>query len=685
MPTFSSLQQTIYHDRYALKGGSISTGNMVLIIDKKSEHYNKTAIIQAEIADTQPIYMLRLSHDLDGPLLAVSKEQIITLLETDYQSQTALRVAQAIAKVEETPELKKLWSAEFHKRLANMNMVPGGRIISGAGVGDNTTHFNCYVIPNPKDSRLGIMHTLGEMWEIMARGGGVGINLSSLRPRGSRIRGTNGVSSGAVSLGELFSILTGKVSQSGSRNGALMVQLADWHPDIFEFIDCKDPEKPSADAMKNANLSVQVSDELVMAARNNEDWDLVYPDIDDPKYLDKWNGDLEDWIAQGGEVVTYKTIKARELWHAIADHAWKSGDPGIVFMGRMNKEAASSYYTKYVCTNPCGEQSLPPYGVCNLASMVLPKYVSKGVFDYNALARDVAVAVRFLDNVIDDNHYFIPENEKLETSERRIGIGVQGLAHTFYMMGVRYASPEANEITREIYRTLRDSAFRASIELSKEKGPFPYFVADKYLATPFISRLPEDIREDIRRYGIRNVTLLTQQPTGSTSLLSGYSSGLEPVFRRSYSRKDNTGVHTVYDPVVQEWVDAHPGLELPDFFVQADELTPREHVTVQAIAQEYIDQSISKTVNAPNHHTVQECREVFDLAYDLGCKGITYFRDGSKTGVLSELPKKEESTQKVQEQADLSVSLDFLGFSSMDDEVEALLGEGGCLDCKLEN
>src|SRR5438445_5729645 len=527
-----------------------------------------------------------------------------------YPEQTWARVARGIAAVEPTEELREQWEKRFYEALSGFQFVPGGRILAGAGSGHQVTFYNCYVISSPEDSRQGILDNLKIMTEIMARGGGVGINLSTLRPRGSYIKTVNGTASGPCSWAQLYSVATGDViQQGGSRRGALMIMLDDNHPDIEEFITVK----RTAGKIEHANLSVCISDKFMEAVKEDADWDLI------------WQGEVK------------KTIKARALWDLICKSAWESAEPGMVFMDRYNKLSNTWYYENIRCVNPCGEQGLPPWGVCNLGAINLSAFVKDGRMDYARLAEVSKVAMRFLDNVVDANEYFIEENRVAQLGTRRTGLGTMGLADALIKMQIAYGSEESVPVIERIYATIRDAAYEASSDIAAEKGAFPKFDRNKYMQGQFIKRLPKAIQEKISKQGIRNAVLLTQAPTGTTSLLSGVSSGIEPVYDFAMVRRDRTGEHILYHPLLQAWRDEHPDEPTPTYFVAANDLTPEEHVRVQAAIQYYTDSSISKTVNAPNSHTVEDVQKLYRLAYELGCKGITYMRDGSRVGVLSHI------------------------------------------------
>ncbi|PIR79793.1 MAG: ribonucleoside-diphosphate reductase, adenosylcobalamin-dependent [Candidatus Levybacteria bacterium CG10_big_fil_rev_8_21_14_0_10_35_13] len=562
------------------------------------------------------------------------------------------RVAKAIAKAEK-PSLRKTWEKNFYQAMQDFKFVPGGRVLAGAGTGYAVTYYNCFVIPSPPDSRDGILDNLKQMVEIMARGGGVGINLSSLRPRGARVKKVNGFSSGPCNWAELYSLATKDIiQQGGSRRGALMLMLWDWHPDIEEFITVKQ----DLSRINGANLSVCASDKFMEAVKKDKDWDLVFPDNTDPQYDEKWDGILDHWKALGKKVKVYKTVKARYLWDLICQAAWTSAEPGLVFMERYNKMYNNWYWNTINCVNPCGEEGLPAWGVCNLASLNLSAFVNgynvdkAGIFDFEDLAKHARIAVRFQDNVVDADQYVYEEIRKMQLEgERRIGLGTLGLADALIKMHLRYGSDAAVPVVDKIYRTIRDAAYDESINIAKEKGTFPKIDKKKHLKGLFIKQLPREVKEKMSKWGIRNSMLLQAAPTGTTSLLSGASSGVEPVYEFEYYHSGRLGKQAVYHSLYGEWKKAHPNEKRPDYFVAANDLTPEDHVKMQATVQKYVDASISKTVNAPNSHSVEDVKKLYMMAYDSGCKGITYMRDGSRVGVLSRKEDEKSSLAKTSE------------------------------------
>ncbi len=910
------------------------------------------------------------------------------------------RVAHAVASIE--PKAKReFWEEKFYSAMQDFVFVPGGRILSGAGTGYKVTFYNCFVVPSPQDSRGGILKTLGQMVEIMSRGGGVGINLSSLRSRGSRVSKVNGFSSGPCNWAELFSVATKDIiQQGGSRRGALMLMLWDWHPDVEEFITVKQ----DLARINGANLSVCVSDTFMEAVKNDSDWDLVFPDTKDPDYDTKWDGYLPNWIALGKKPIVKKTVKARKIWDLIAEAAWKSAEPGVVFMERYNKRFNNYYWEFINCVNPCvtgdtlvstthglrtmdemyregkpftsildgkpylssavkktgtkkvyrlkteegyeirlthdhkvftpngkieagllkpgdnivlsrggsfgvtgsaeegqvlgwlvgdgsvkedvatlyfyrkekqelaprfaamvsamvdgeqvvgraypiapqyiekedkavvesvrlwrlanryglthknkysvpavvytgsesmqrgflqglfssdghvagtpekgvsvrltsvskellvgvqrlllnfgivsriyenrrdamvralpdgkgglkdyscrayhdlvvsrtdvctfgamigflqeekqeklrsllalytrgpyrtsftakvkalepdgfedvfditvaevhrftangivvsncGEEGLPNWGVCNLCSINLAALVnSDGEMDYEKLAEIAKIIVRFQDDVVDADFYVFDEiRERQLKGERRIGLGTMGLGDALIKMKLRYGSQESLPVIDKIYKIIRDAAYDASADIAAEKGAFPKIDIKKHLEGYFIKELPEEIRKKMKKYGVRNSVILQQAPTGTTSLLAGVSSGIEPVYEFEFIRRDRMGEHIIRHPLYDAWVEnfkkvngRDPAKEdRPGYFVSANDLIPEDHVYVQAGIQKYVDASISKTVNAPRGHTIEDVKRLYTLAYELGCKGIAYMREGSRQGVLT--------------------------------------------------
>lgn len=979
----------IFLDRYAQKDmtrATLTVGDIVIVVvDSKTGQREVGKIVALDI----PQVTIEL---LDGEVVSRDIEQVDKPLETD-PGQMMDRVAKGIAMIEQTPELQKEWAERFRWLLDDWKFVPAGRILTAAGTDQSLTYYNCYVIPSPNDSRGGIIETLRQMTEIMSRGGGVGINISSLRPRHAYVKGVNGRSSGAISWGALYSFVTGLIEQGGSRRGALMLILNDWHPDVFDFIN----SKRSAGQITNANISVGVSDELMEAVKADADWNLFFPDTSYEDYDQVWDGDLDAWVAGGRRVIHYRTVKARDLWDAIIESAWSSAEPGVWFRERYNKMSNSWYHAPIVCTNPCvtgdtrvytskglipaaelfedetdidvvidgrfgsaptarssrvfftgvkpvyrlqtaegyslratadhrimtpegwielgnlkpgdrlhilnrkggfgdegslelgrvlgwlvgdgtvkqdsvalsffgeekrelapafagyvndlvapltnhsrsyrvgvgkvaerdaarvsstrlrriaqayglaerkhqvpevvfrgqeamqrgflqalftadgsfqdggekgdsirlaanaldlledvqrllsnfgiasriyrnrhtadyrqmpdstrglkeywceaqhelviskanmmvfadeigflmdykqvalndyvtrgkrgpyqeyftatvesvvedgveavydlteplthsfvangivvhncGEQGLPAFGVCNLGAINLAKFYDAKTHDvdWDSLEITARYATRFLDNVIDSTPYFFEENREQQLGERRVGLNNMGLAELMIQLGVRYGSDASVAFIDKLYGFLARVIYETSIELAQEKGAFPLLEAEKFIQSGYMQSMPADIREKVLEHGIRNVTLTTQAPTGTTGTMVNTSTGIEPFFSWVYYRKSRLGLHEEQVPLVKEWFDAHPDeTDLPDYFVTAMDLSPEEHVKVQAAIQRWVDSSISKTCNVPNSYTVEQVSDLYMYMYDLGCKGGTIYRDGSR-------------------------------------------------------
>jgi ribonucleoside-diphosphate reductase alpha chain len=1001
----------IFLDRYAqkdMKRASLRVGDTVIVVvDSKTG--------QREIGNVTALKLPKVTIKLlDGETVERDIENVDKPLETD-PAQMMDRVAAGIAAVEKNAKLRKTWTERFRWLLDDWRFVPAGRILTAAGTDQDLTFYNCYVIPSPKDSRGGIIETLHQMTEIMSRGGGVGINISSLRPRHAYVKGVNGRSSGAVSWGALYSFVTGLIEQGGSRRGALMLILNDWHPDVFDFIN----SKRKAGQITNANISVGVSDKLMEAIKVDGDWALQFPDSSDPNYDAEWDGDLDAWVAKGRNVITYKTVKAKEVWDAIIESAWASAEPGVFFRERYNKMSNSWYHAPIISTNPCttgdtlvatefgytkardlqvgmkirtpaglkpiekvynngvqriyrvefsdgghlectadhklkvvrgkkyewvavsdlqqgdkvhviptnafgenrelpdiarhhiqvrglnvgdrfdrnlgfmtgvvigdgtlrqirnrrsyqnvckvafgvkepewmeifqsrldamgihshvshakkeialpngvvalhqsiglecyklstllikmgmkpnvkaaqktipeafmsldreflagvldglfstdgnvlmkrdnpmlrfstasyelaqqvrllllqfgihgriytmerdpnltydgrsmvgtsikydvvimnegiprfyseiglshpqkaerlksiaedwhyiggtwtaavvsvqdtereeevfdvyepntltwvtngyvsfdcGEQGLPAFGVCNLGALNLAQFYDEDSGDvaWDDLDQAARYATRFLDNVIDSTKYFFDENKAQQLGERRVGLNNMGLAELLIKLGVRYGSDESVAFIDKLYGFLARAIYETSIELAQEKGQFPALDREKFIESGFMQTMPEDIRQKVLKHGIRNVTLTTQAPNGTTGTMVNTSTGIEPFFSWKYYRKSRLGIHEEQVPLVKDYFDQHPGeKDLPEYFVTAMELSPEDHIKVQGAIQRWVDSSISKTCNVPNEYTIEQVSDLYWYMYELGCKGGTIYRDGSR-------------------------------------------------------
>lgn len=640
------LSEKIFLDRYAWKNADSSgakPGDLVLVLTKDDPKFPTKEVGEIVAREGEQVEVQLRSG---GRVTTAVEKLTLTIEQTPEEMWD--RLAKAVAGVEGSEQKRAEWNERFRYILDDWKLVPGGRIAAGAGASEELTLFNCYVLPSPADSRGGIMQTLTEMTEVMARGGGVGINLSSLRPRRAIVAGVNGASSGAVSWGGLFSYTTGLIEQGGSRRGALMLMINDWHPDVLDFITVKQ----TMGQVTNANLSVCVSNAFMKAVKEDLEWELVFPDTKDTQYNELWTGDLDAWRALGKKVILYKTVRAREIWHMIIESAWKSAEPGVVFMEYYNQMSNSWYFNRITSTNPCGEQGLPGWGVCNLSAVNLSRFYNEQQHDvdWEELAKVTRWSVRFLDNVIDTTPYHFPENEANQKRERRVGLGTMGLAELLIKLQIRYGSAESLEFLDKLYGFMAREAYLASTEIAAEKGAFAAFEADKFLQSGFMRSLTShypEVGAAVEQHGIRNVTVLTQAPTGSTGTMVGTSTGIEPYFAFEYFRQSRLGYDKQLVPIAQQWKDAHPDEELPDYFVAAMDLSAKDHIRVQAAIQRWVDSSISKTANCPNDFTVEETKELYELAFDLGCKGVTIYRDGSRdVQVLSTTDEKEKKQEK---------------------------------------
>src|SRR5262245_45717111 len=636
----SELGQKIFLDRYALKDmrkRTLSVGDLVIVcVDVKTGQREIGVVRSIEEGSGRVVVDLR-----NGSSVECLNEHVSKPIETEPE-QMMERVARGIAAVES--ESATEWYSKFRWLLNGWKFVPAGRILAAAGTDQQLTFYNCYVIPSPKDSRRGIVDTLSQMMEIMSRGGGVGINVSSLRARHSYVKGVNGRSSGSVSWGALYSFVTGLIEQGGSRRGALMLILNCWHPDVLEFIN----SKREMGKITNANISVGVTDKFMDAVKADANWDLVFPDATDPDYEQVWDGNLEKWVEAGKRVVVHKTVNARSIWDSIIESAWASAEPGVFFIERANKMSNSWYYDAgYLgCTNPCGEQPLPGFGVCNLGAINLSKFVSEGEVVWDDLGKAVRYSVRLLDNVIDATPYFFDENYSQQKAERRVGLNAMGLAEMLIRLGIRYGSEESVQFIERLYRFIASESYRASSEIASEKGPFPMFDSDKFLQSGYMQKMPTDVRDEVREKGLRNVTLLTQAPNGTIGTMVGTSTGIEPFYFWNYFRKSRLGKHEERVKVLEEWQQAHQGEPLPGYFVTAMDLAPEEHVKVQAAIQAWVDSSISKTCNLPASYTVDQTREIYELLYRSGCKGGTIYRDGSRDVQVLNLKEEDKRSKE---------------------------------------
>ena len=554
--------------------------------------------------------------------------------EIDHTVQdTWRRIAKDLAKVEADPAK---WEEKFYDALEGFKFLPAGRITAGAGTGRQVTLFNCFVMGTIPDDMGGIFEMLKEAALTMQQGGGIGYDFSTIRPKGALVRGVAADASGPLSFMDVWDAMCRTIMSAGSRRGAMMATLRCDHPDIEDFITAKS----DAARLRMFNMSVLITDPFMEAVKEDADWHLVF------------------------EGKTFKTVSARGLWDQIMQATYDYAEPGVIFIDRINNANNLNYCETIAATNPCGEQPLPPYGACllgsiNLARLVVDPFEGTAQLDEELLKGLVATAVRMMDNTVDASKFPLEAQAREAENKRRIGLGVTGLADALLMVGVRYGSKEAAELTEKWLHQVARASYLASVDLANEKGAFPLFDAEPYLASGTMVGMDADVRDAIKAHGIRNALLTSIAPTGTISLYAGnVSSGIEPVFAYSYTRKvlQKDGSRTeeeVTDYAVQMWRDKFGDKELPDYFVNAQTLLPADHVRMQAAAQKWIDSSISKTINCPEDIDFGTFKNVYLEAYESGCKGCTTYRPNAVTGSVLSVSEKSEATPEVDKGADV--------------------------------
>lgn len=737
---FEGVSRLVMLDRYTQKDINLQTlavGDLVLTIIKNDPKFPARGVGYV-VGIEDGIVTIKLEEEYTGIAEDINDKNEIIRKKSEidkpleiYFEQIAKRVANNLAQGETEEDFKN-----FYHEISELNLVPAGRVLFGAGSKSQVTYFNCFVMPNVHDSRGGISDHRRQVMEIMSRGGGVGTNGSTLRPKNSLAKGVSGKSSGAVSWLNDLSQLTHLVEQGGSRRGAQMIMLSVWHPDIIDFIISKmqnpkilqflidnidDEEivraaknklkfvplteqeieiydsivnldnnhidiniskatielaRKQLDAkgrytvhneefLSGANISVAITNDFMGAVENDEYFDLRFPDVDNysqgekAAYNEKWQnvGDVREWEKLGYRNKVHRRIKAKNLWNLINICATYSAEPGIFFIDNANEMTnAVGYDQKVVCTNPCGEQPLAPYSVCNLAAINLSNMVDKKKqdVDWTKLKNTIINSIKMQDNVIDQTTYFLEENKHQALGERRIGMGIMGLHDLLIWCNKRYGSKEGNELVDRVMMFMAVTAYETSIELAKTKGSFPfleqYGSKEKFINSGYMRKMPKHIRDGILKYGIRNSHLLTIAPTGSTGTMVGVSTGLEPYFAFTYYRSGRLGKYIeVNAPVVDEYLKFYPQYSpetLPNIFVSAMDLTPEEHADIQCVIQRWVDSSISKTVNAPKGFTVEDVEAVYTRLYHGGAKGGTVYVDGSRDAQVLTLSKEDSLPQQ---------------------------------------
>ena len=529
------------------------------------------------------------------------------------------RVAHAVSAAERSGD-RLVWADSFYRILEDYRFLPAGRILAGAGTNRHVTLFNCFVMGRIPDSLDGIFTQLKEAALTMQQGGGIGHDFSTLRPRGAAVLGVGADASGPISFMEVWDAMCKTIMSAGTRRGAMMGTMRCDHPDIEAFVSAKQ----QAGRLRNFNLSVLVTDAFMAAVKAGAEWPLVF------------------------DGHTFGSIPAVRLWDQIMRATYDSAEPGVIFIDRINAENNLSYCETIGATNPCGEQPLPPYGACLLGSLNLTRFVARPFeedahLDEAELRRTAATAVRFMDNVIDISNYPLPQQRAEALAKRRIGLGITGLADALAMCGHRYGTQQAADVAGKWMSAIEDAAYRSSIALAEERGSFPLFDANRFGSSGHASRLPAELRNDIAVRGLRNGLLTSIAPTGTISLIAGnVSSGIEPIFSIRYERKvlqadgsQRSGTVTDYAASLY-WQMHGAEASLPSAFVTADQLTPSDHLMMQAAVQKHVDSSISKTINIPEEFPFDDFKGVYEEAYDIGLKGCTTYRPNPVTGsVLS--------------------------------------------------
>ena len=566
--------------------------------------------------------------DMKYRLKTADDEPIDACVEESWR-----RVAKDLARVEAEPGI---WEEKFYAALEDFKFLPAGRIAAGAGTQRKVTLFNCFVMGTVPDDMGGIFDMLKEAALTMQQGGGIGYDFSTIRPKGALVKGVAADASGPLSFMDVWDSMCRTIMSAGSRRGAMMATLRCDHPDIEDFISAKsDPAR-----LRMFNVSVLVTDPFMAAVKADGDWNLVFE----------------------GQI--YKTLSARKLWDQIMQSTYEFAEPGVIFIDRINQANNLSYCETIAATNPCGEQPLPPYGACLLGSINLARLVEapfeRGAHLSAAALQDlVATAVRMMDNVVDASNFPLEAQALEARNKRRIGLGVTGLADALLMLGLRYGSEAAARQTEDWLHAIARAAYLASVQLAKEKGAFPLFEAGPYLASGTMQGMDEDVRAEIARHGIRNALLTSIAPTGTISLYAGnVSSGIEPVFAYAYTRKvlqkdGSRSEEEVVDYAVQMWRDKFGDADLPDYFVNAQTLAPKDHVKMQAAAQKWVDSSISKTINCPEDISFEAFKEVYSAAYESGCKGCTTYRPNAVTGSVLSVSESSEAAPETDQGAEV--------------------------------
>lgn len=542
---------------------------------------------------------------------------------------TQRRIASALAQ-NEHEDARDYWTEKFHSILKDFAFLPAGRITAGAGSNRNVTLSNCFTMDTIQDDLGDIYRNLREAALTMKEGGGIGYDFSTLRPSGALVKGVSADSSGPLSFMDNWDSMCYTIMSAGGRRGAMMATMRCDHPDIFNFIAAKaDPAR-----LRRFNMSILVTDAFMQAVKDDKEWILHFDGI------------------------TYDRVSARHLWNTMMQATYDYAEPGVIFIDRVNRDHNIGYLETIATTNPCGEKPMGPYASCllssaNLSQFVVDPFSSNAHLDIHRLISTISIGVRMMDNVVDVGRFPLPEQKQKAIDDRQLGLGITGLADMLAMLGIRYGSDEAAEYSQTVMEQIHVAAYKTSITLAIEKGAFPNFDADGFLREgTAASRLPEEMQKQIRRFGIRNALLTSIAPTGTISLYANnVSSGIEPTFAHEYTRnvtqKDGKRIgQRVVSYAKAKWEEIHgEGTPMPDYCVTVKDLTPSEHIKMQAAVQKWVDSSISKTVNVPKNISFEDFKTVYMEAYDSGCKGCTTYRPNDITGSILTEDAPEEGSE----------------------------------------
>jgi len=564
------------------------------------------------------------------------------------------RVALAMASAE-VEGIEADWYYNFKKVMSQGLFVPAGRNLAGAGTGNRVTLVNCFVNKTIEDNLDDIMLANKQAALSMQQGGGIGTDFSTVRPSGARLQRTGSPSSGPIPFMRMWDSMCQTIMSAGNRRGAMMATLSDTHPDLIDYIHCK----REAGSLVNFNISVLVSEAFLSAIAEDAKWPLYFHE---PMYFesreDERPQELKDYdfIDENGvQQYTYSVHDAGDLWNQIIENTYEYSEPGIIFIDEVNAMNNLNYVEDIRCTNPCGEQPLPPYGACNLGAINLAKLVKKpftpqATFNYDAFKEAINIGVRFLDNVIDVTNYPLEEQKEEQLNKRRIGLGFTGLADAIAQLGFKYGDLASLNFVDTMGEFFANMAYQASAKLAYEKDSFLLYDEEKFLQSKFVQRLSSETKGMIKKYGMRNGVVLTLAPTGTTSIVFGnVSSSCEPNFALEYKRKVRNNDNTWREKTVESFltrfykhVNNDPDIKIPEHFVTAQDLGVKEHIDIQAALQKWIDSSISKTVNCPTEMTFEEFKDVYSYAASKGCKGCTTYRPSDVRGSILSIDDDEE-------------------------------------------